>query len=190
MALKIYLAGPDVFLPEARRVGRQKQHICREFGFEGLFPLDNNNEAVADAAKIFRANCSLMLQADIGLFNLTPFRGPSADAGTVFELGFLFARAKPVYGYTGAVKSYRERVAAAGGLHVDHPSDRDGYAIENFGLGDNLMIARAIEDSGGVITAVEETPGEESEYLAAFQAFKACLKVISERINTTDVRTA
>src|SRR5437899_12125756 len=94
MALKIYLAGPDVFLADARAVGERKKALCQEFGFEGLFPLDNDEDVGADAAKIFRANCSLMRQADIGLFNLTPFRGPSADAGTVFELGFLFARGK------------------------------------------------------------------------------------------------
>jgi len=193
MALKIYLAGPDVFLADARHVGQQKQQMCREFGFEGLFPLDNDAAVGADAANIFRANCALMRQADIGSFNLTPFRGPSADAGTVFELGFLFARGKPLYGYTSAVKSYRERLAAAGDLHVDpngQPYDRNGYAVEHFGLGDNLMIVRAIEDSGGVITAVEEKTGEASTSLAAFQAFKACLEIISEGIKPADARRA
>ena len=60
--------------------------ICQEFGFEGLFPVDNDFDAEADAAAIFRANCAQMKRADIGVFNLSPFRGPSADAGTVFEL--------------------------------------------------------------------------------------------------------
>jgi nucleoside 2-deoxyribosyltransferase len=79
-------------------VGRQKSEMCRAFGFEGLFPLDNDPEVGGDAVSIFRKNCALMRQADIGMFNLTPFRGPSADPGTVFELGFMFARDKPVYG--------------------------------------------------------------------------------------------
>ena len=49
MALKIYLAGPDVFLADARRVGRRKQELCREYGFEGLFPLDKDEAVGPDA---------------------------------------------------------------------------------------------------------------------------------------------
>ena len=68
-----------------------------------------------DPEEIFDQNCLLMEQADIGMFNLTPFRGPSADAGTVFELGFLFARAKAVYGYSSTAALYAERVARSHG---------------------------------------------------------------------------
>jgi nucleoside 2-deoxyribosyltransferase len=83
MSIKIYLAGPDVFLPDAAAMGRRKQQICEECGFVGLFPLDYDTSVSGDAAKIFRANCHLMKKdADVGLFNLTPFRGPSPDAGT------------------------------------------------------------------------------------------------------------
>lgn len=188
MALKIYLAGPDVFLSDARRVGKLKQEMCREFGFEGLFPLDGDGDIDADAAKIFHANCALLRQADIGLFNLTPFRGPSADPGTVFELGFLFAQGKPAYGYTSAPAPYCERVAAALGSPVERNGrlwDRNSHAIENFGLGDNLMIVRAIEDSGGVMTAAEEKPEDANAVLAALRAFRVCLGVIRERSDLT-----
>jgi nucleoside 2-deoxyribosyltransferase len=174
-------------------VGLQKQQLCREYGFEGLFPLDNDETVGADAGKIFRANCSLMRQADVGLFNLTPFRGPSADAGTVFELGFFFAQGKPVYGYSSAAKTYRERVAAAAGLQVDQnrpPRDHDGHAVEDFGLYDNLMIDRAIHDSGGVLIAVEEKSEDAAASLAAFRAFKACLMAISDRTKRADVGKA
>jgi nucleoside 2-deoxyribosyltransferase len=87
MPIMIYLAGPDVFLPDAIEVGRQKKAICQEFGFEGLFPADNDLGVEVDAATIFRANCAQMKRADIGVFNLSPFRSPSADVGTVFESG-------------------------------------------------------------------------------------------------------
>ena len=126
MPLKISLAGPDVFLADAVEIGRQKLELCRHFGFQGIFPLDQDE---ADAFGIFRANRSLMRQADIGLFNLTPFRGPSADAGTVFELGFLYARHKPVYGYASTAMPYAERVEGCkwqrrtevgGGVKVKH----------------------------------------------------------------------
>ena len=32
--------------------------------------------------------------ADAIIANLTPFRGPSADAGTVYELGYMAGRGK------------------------------------------------------------------------------------------------
>jgi nucleoside 2-deoxyribosyltransferase len=187
MSLKIYLAGPDVFLADAKSVGLKKQEICREFGFEGLFPLDSDESVCANPVKIFRTNCSLMRQADIGVFNLTPFRGPSADPGTIFELGFLFAHGKPVYGYTSVATDYLQRVPvilSLSGEQKARPRDSNGYVVENFGLSDNLMIVQAIQDSGGVITIVEEKTGEASVTpLAAFQAYKACLKVIRKRIN-------
>jgi nucleoside 2-deoxyribosyltransferase len=188
MALKIYLAGPDVFLADAQRIGKLKKEMCGEFGFEGLFPLDKDEDIGGDAAKIFRANCALMRQADIGLFNLTPFRGPSSDPGTVFELGYLFARGKPAYGYTSDPALYRERVAAAFGPANDRherPWDRNGYAIENFGLADNLMIVRAIEDSGGAVTAVAEQTEDAMTVLAASRAFRACLEVMREYSRST-----
>ena len=39
--MKIYLAGPDVFLPDAVEIGRQKAAICAAHGLAGLYPLDN-----------------------------------------------------------------------------------------------------------------------------------------------------
>jgi nucleoside 2-deoxyribosyltransferase len=92
VALKLYLAGPDVFLREAVEIGRRKKALCRDNGHEGLFPLDND-VSPDDAAAIFAANRGLMDRADAGLFNLSPFRGPSADAGTVFELGYMARKA-------------------------------------------------------------------------------------------------
>ena len=34
--MKIYLAGPDVFLPDAVEIGRQKVAICERYGLTGL----------------------------------------------------------------------------------------------------------------------------------------------------------
>ena len=184
MTPTIYLAGPDVFLPDAIAIGRRKQEMCRAFGFEGLFPLDNKVEVAGDAYSIFRQNRDLMRRADIGVFNLTPFRGPSADAGTVFELGFMVSKDKPVFGYTSDVRLYRERVAATFGATESDGRfrDRDTFAVEDFGLRDNLMIAGAIEAAGGVVTAVaEQDTGAKASALAAFAAFEACLKIMKEK---------
>lgn len=167
--LKIYLAGPDVFLADALDVGRRKKEFCRKAGFSGLFPLDQDPSVGADAAAIFRANRALMDEADIGLFNLTPFRGPGADAGTVFELGYMFCQGKEVHGYSSSESEYAERARATSGPVVErdgHLRDRDGLGIEDFGLSDNLMILRAIEEAGGHFVAAQ-APGD----LAAFVAF-------------------
>jgi nucleoside 2-deoxyribosyltransferase len=169
MSLNIYLAGPDVFLPDARDIGRRKQSLCRAHGFNGLYPLDADDSSGDDAALIFKANCALMRQADIGLCNLTPFRGPSADAGTLVEVGFLFALGKPVYGYTTTALNYRDRV------------EKDGYGVEDFGLFDNLMIARAIIESGGAVTMLAEPPDSFKPPLAAFAAFAASLRLIAAK---------
>lgn len=185
MSLKIYLAGPDVFLPNAREVGHRKLELCRAFGFEGLFPLDNDAEVGGDAFSVFRGNCALMRRADIGVFNLTPFRGPSADPGTVFELGFMFSKNKSVYGYTSDPRAYLDRVtgsfwaADAGG----GPRDRDMFAVEDFGLRENLMIVAAIEEAGGGVSAIAEPrSGASAPSLAAFTAFEACLEFMRERL--------
>ena len=39
--MKIYLAGPDVFLHDAVDIGRRKVEMCKRHGLIGLYPLDN-----------------------------------------------------------------------------------------------------------------------------------------------------
>ena len=39
--LRIYLAGPDVFLPAPVAAGEAKKHICAAHGFVGVYPLDS-----------------------------------------------------------------------------------------------------------------------------------------------------
>ena len=49
--MKIYLAGPDVFLPDAIEIGRRKAAICARHGVSGLYPLDNAVDlSAADAS--------------------------------------------------------------------------------------------------------------------------------------------
>ena len=38
---KIYIAGFDVFKPDSIEIGKEYKATCREFGFTGLYPLDN-----------------------------------------------------------------------------------------------------------------------------------------------------
>src|ERR1700685_1501136 len=110
--MKIYLAGPDVFLPDAVEIGRHKVALCARHGLTGLYPLDNAIDLAASNAslKIFRGNQAMMIEADAIIANLTPFRGPGADAGTVYELGYMAARGKLCVGYSNDPTLYPDRV--------------------------------------------------------------------------------
>src|ERR1051326_4227021 len=112
--MKVYLAGPDVFLPDAVDIGRAKVAICAAHGLTGLFPLDNQvDQERADASlQIFRGNEAMMDAAYGIIANLTPFRGPGADAGTAWELGYMAARGKLCLGYCNEPRLFVERVAA------------------------------------------------------------------------------
>jgi len=48
---------------------------------------------------------------DFGVLNLTPFRGTSADVGTVFELGFLTGLGKSVFAYTNDIADLLYRLS-------------------------------------------------------------------------------
>lgn len=150
----IYLAGPDVFLPDAHAMGAAKKALCAEHGFKGAFPLEAELSLEGDRAMsraIFDANAATIRRCDAVIANLTPFRGPSADAGTVFEVGMAFALGKPVFGYANVVGDYRSRVEASCGALCERSATffaADGMSVEDFGLPDNLMIVEAIRAQG------------------------------------------
>ena len=52
----------------------------------------------------------MMDAADAIIANLTPFRGPGADAGTVYELGYMAGRGKLCLGYSNDPSVYADRV--------------------------------------------------------------------------------
>lgn len=186
MARSIYLAGPEVFLTDAAEVGARKRHICEQYGFSGLFPLDNGLDLAADkslSAAIFTANMKLLADADLIIANLTPFRGISADVGTVFELGAAYALGKPVFGYSNVRGTLLERLAALPDLRplTDGADDRlyaaDGLAVEDFGLADNLMIGEALLQAGNDIVLPEREIGDVARDLTVFEA---CVRKVAQ----------
>ncbi|MGO9672961.1 MAG: nucleoside 2-deoxyribosyltransferase [Methylocella sp.] len=151
---KIYLAGPEAFLADAIDVGRRKKELCAEYGFDGLFPFDNEAppaEPNRDLS-IYRANVAMIQQADCGIFNLTPFRGPHADVGTVFELGLLTGFGKPAFGYSNEDEDLLDRMRRDGQAAFNEASqqwlDASGMAIEHFGNADNLMLDACLVEQG------------------------------------------
>lgn len=143
----LYLAGPDVFAPDAVARGRALKALCAAVGAVGLFPIDNEIvNAVHEPAAIRAANMAMIGRCDAVVANMTPFRGPSMDPGTAYEMGAASALGKLVVGYTADGRSLVERVSAASAV-ARRPDgvlrdDRD-MAVEEFAvpLVDNLMMA-------------------------------------------------
>ncbi len=180
--MKVYLAGPDVFLPDAVNVGRLKVDLCERYGLNGLFPLDNEIQIAADDAslQIYRGNLSMMDEADAIVANLTPFRGPSADAGTVFELGYMAGRGRLCLGYSNDPTAYPDRVARTMNIRKQPNGrlvDADGLSVENFGQADNLMIVHALDIHGYRLVRPRKTPVDIWHDLTCFES---CLQLLAE----------
>jgi nucleoside 2-deoxyribosyltransferase len=179
--MNIYLAGPEVFLPEARALGAAKQEVCARFGVTGLFPLDNElgprSDPAEQALEIYRGNRTLMDRAHAIVANMTPFRGASMDPGTAFEMGYMAARGRLVLGYSNAGGgSYLERLRAAGLAAPGAATDREGLLIEDFGLPDNLMMACAVRESGAQILAQATRRLQGLQLWTDLEMFAACVE--------------
>ena len=173
--MKIYLAGPDVFLPDAADIGRRKAEICARHGVSGLYPLDNAIDLSASDAslRIFKGNEAMMDAADAVIANLTPFRGAGADPGTVYELGYMAGRGKLLLGYSNDPSAYADRVARLHGITRAADGrliDAEGLTVEDFGLPDNLMMIHALDLHGCPLVTPRQQPADIWHDLAAFEA--------------------
>ena len=152
--MKIYLAGPEVFFPDPRKEGERLKSICRQYGFEGIFPLDDDldtdgleNWEIADA--IFGANIEKIEDCAAVVANMTPFRGPGMDAGTAFEIGYAYSEGKLIVGWSADDRDYIDRVREYFGgklAQSDGWRDPQGMEIEDFGQPENLMMSSAVID--------------------------------------------
>jgi nucleoside 2-deoxyribosyltransferase len=173
--MKIYLAGPDVFLPDALDIGKRKAAICARHGVCGLYPLDNAIDLTAGDASltIFKGNEAMMDAADAIIANLTPFRGPSADAGTVYELGYMAGRGKFCLAYSNDPAVYVERVKRFGAVTKSadgHLIDGHGLTVEDFGLPDNLMMIHTLDLHGARLVTPRQAPADIWHDLTLFEA--------------------
>ena len=147
---KIYIAGPDVFEKDAIERGRRYRELCKKYGYEGLYPLDNEVDfsiGKQEAARqIFEANRKMIDMCDIVIANLNPFRGKESDSGTVWECGYAFGKGKVVYGYMDDTREYLKRFAEDEKKEENGRFyDKQGRAIEDFDYPLNLMLACSIQ---------------------------------------------
>lgn len=180
--MKVYLAGPDVFLHDAVDIGRRKVELCRRHGLIGRYPLDNAVDVAAGDAslQIFRGNEAMMIEADAIIANLTPFRGPGADAGTVYELGYMAGRGKLCLGYSNHPSCYADRVREFTDVNSrdGRMIDADGLTVEDFGLTDNLMMIHALDLYGCALVTPRQAPADLWHDLTAFEA---CVRMAAGR---------
>jgi nucleoside 2-deoxyribosyltransferase len=188
---KIYLAGPDVFLPDAVDIGRRKVELCTRHGLIGLYPLDNAIDPGAEDAslRIFRGNEAMMNEADAIIANLTPFRGPGADAGTVYELGYMAGRGKLCLGYSNDPTPYADRVREFTDVSSRHGRliDAQGLTVEDFGLTDNLMMIHALDLHGCPLVTPRQAPKDIWHDLGAFET---CVRVAAEQLASLRARAS
>ena len=174
--LHAYLAGPDVFYPDAIERGRRKLLHLKARGITGYYPLDNDvppellatpekaSRFIADANERLMLECVKDGQTGIIFANMEPFHGPSMDVGTAFEVGFMAALSHShnvmIIGYSPTTATFEDRVIELiyGGREAITSSGGclygpNGMMIESFGGADNLMLTAAIARTGGAICA-------------------------------------
>lgn len=121
--LKVYIAGPSVFLDDAVTYARQTIETCREEGIEPLHPMadvihetDEQDQVQERSAKDwYLADLAKLDQCSGIIADITAFRGPYMDPGTAFEVGYAVAKGKTVvlWSETGHLTE-KERVLALG----------------------------------------------------------------------------
>ncbi len=157
-AMRIYLAGPDVFYPDAAQRASRMKAGCARAGHEGVFPLDPppvpGPSGSPEWLRIHLANEAHIRACDAMIANITPFRGVSADPGTAWEMGFMRALGRPVWAWTEDERDHADRITP------------DGLLVESYGLADNLMLEGGVLLSGGAV-------------LRGADAFDACLACLS-----------
>jgi nucleoside 2-deoxyribosyltransferase len=175
-----YLAGPDVFLENAKEHGQAMIDLCKQYGIVGLFPADDEIfEKISSmysagktkseiAQMIFEEDVDKIRRCDCVIANLIPFRSPSADPGTTWEMGMAYGLQKPVWGYCSDRRNQEARVAdMLGNPSIEKDGciwASDGMMIDSLGGLDNLMMTRSIVNKHQIANSFEEALNQVHEY--------------------------
>lgn len=171
MKPKIYLAGPEVFLPNAVEHAEIQKQLCKKYNFIALHPMDNTidlgNKDYKTAIQIYGGNIKQIRECDIIVANCNPFRSVCVmDDGTAYELGFGNALNKPTYGYISNLEPLEDRTIR----EYTNKIDKDGYVVINdFTTSINLMMQCGMTNNGGRLIEGD---------------FEECLKALREDIDS------
>src|ERR1700682_4326447 len=177
MTATAYLAGPDVFLPNAVAHAARKVEICQRYGLRACPPLNQDVETGARALDVWQAiyekDIAMMERCDIIIANLTPFGGASADAGTLIEVGWFLGKGRPIFGYSNSSESFELRMRRQlGEAHAD-------FGIEGFHLPDNLMIVGAVQSGGYPIFIPND---DKARGIGALDVFESCVEAAARYV--------
>ncbi len=168
---KIYLAGPMVFFIDPVRIFDELKEICDAFGLKGVAPIDGqvDLENIKPGRELYRhivaADFKLMDQCDGALVCLSPTHGEvEMDSGTAVEIGYLFAKGKPMSGWISDVRPFGERIrdsfgpvlktnANSSGATSGVERDRNGLLVHSSELSQHGMAQIPIEMTGGTVSA-------------------------------------
>jgi nucleoside 2-deoxyribosyltransferase len=187
VTIRVYLAGPEVFLPDARQQLDLKIALTRE---AGLIPVSPGDLAIPETPTpherglaISAIDEQLMDGADAIIANLTPYRGLAADPGTIYELGYMCGRGRLAYAYSNVAANHWQRTLDFYGGAVTRGQDGhwrgpDGLSIENLDMVENLMLDGAVERRGGAMV-VRDVP--EAARFTDLAAFAECLRLLAAR---------
>lgn len=187
MVTRVYLAGPEVFLANARAQLDRKIALTRAAGLEPVSPGDlaipPQPTPHEFGLAISAIDEQLMDSAEAIIANLTPFRGIAADPGTVYELGYMCGRGKIAYAYTNVADDHYARTRAWYDGVVERGADNrqrgpDGLSLEDFNMVENLMLDGGVERRGGVV--VRHAAADAERYTDT-TAFEECLRLLANR---------
>jgi nucleoside 2-deoxyribosyltransferase len=167
----VYLAGPDIFRKDAEAFAQWQKEICEKYGIIPMHPMDNNldidftDTSIETRKKVYEADMSQMLEADIICANMNTFRGSEPDSGTCFEAGFfagfnealkalgMSIPAKPLYGYINTPSRYKERANTWNTENPDKTDSGSDWNISGVEMHVNLMMEVPMHETGAFITS-------------------------------------
>lgn len=190
--MRVYLAGPEVFLKNAREVLASKKVVCQAYGILGVSPFDAEIRDIRNdretGLRICQANEVLIDGCDAVIANTTPFRGQNVDVGTAIEIGYARARGKRIYAYTNTHETHVVRLTHRmyfGFTKMDGPLIREAFwhsSIDDFEMTDNLMVDGSVLGSGGKVIATPASSSEWPQQLIDLTGFRKCVADLSRSL--------
>jgi nucleoside 2-deoxyribosyltransferase len=148
----VFLAGPDIWYPNAAEHLRRRKALCVEAGLTAISPplgeaAEERQDTEIAARLIYADALSALRGADALIANFSPWRGVHCDPTAAFLAGFAAALQKPVMGYMNIVDEddgdARGRIEAMFGASSDVDGrwrDDQDCVIEDLGLPETLML--------------------------------------------------